>query len=69
MWLKMGFSMVVESEKFVRRVQLLEWCSCPSACMLCLALSSLQETVTVSAVSLMADLFPGGGVVVCACLG
>lgn len=48
MWLKMGFSSVVKSENVWTKVQLC-----------CSALSSGQETATVSAVSSMANEFPG----------
>lgn len=51
MWLKMGFSSVVKSENVWTKVQLRLCCS---------ALSSDQETATVSAVSSMANEFPGG---------
>ena len=61
MWLEMGFGTMGDciSEKLGGKLQL-----CDGACVslpACLALSSGQETPTVSAVSLTANEFPGRG--------
>lgn len=59
MWLEMGFNLL---KKLRCKLQL---CSGAGVSLpACLALSSGQETPTVSAVSLTANEFPGGGVVV-----
>lgn len=68
-WLKMGFSVVEESEKFGGVSRSCRSCAGVSLLRARSALSSGRETATVDAVSLMANQFPGGGVVaVCVCV-